>query len=44
MLCVLIQNVSCEPVCLELGAVLGHVQPVTIVSEAETAVKQIKGS
>ena len=35
-----VQNVSCESVCLELGVVLGQVQPVT---EPDAAVEQILG-
>ena len=36
-----IENVSCESVCLESGVVFGRIEPVTIVTEPETAVKQI---
>ena len=36
-----IENVGCEPVCLESGVVLGQIEPVTVVTEPETAVKQI---
>ena len=37
------QNVSCEPVCLESGAVLGQIQPVTVVTQPGSVVEQITG-
>ena len=38
-----IQNVSCESVCLESGAVLGQIQPVTVVTQPESVVDKITG-
>ena len=38
-----IQNVSCTSICLDSGAMLGQVQPVTIVTDAEEIVEQITG-